>query len=56
MQKHALIIATRLNSLIIDSYERALSEINILIESNTAVPNSIVEYKQFITSGTIPIN
>lgn len=56
LHKHALIIATRLNSLIIDSYDRAQSEFNIFQDSNVAIPNSIIDYKQFITSSTVPIN
>lgn len=44
MQKHLLIVATRTNSLLIDTSVRALSELKLLEQKKIAVPNSIVRY------------
>ena len=40
LQKHLLVIATRLNQLLIDSSSKALSELNLLNEVGIATPNS----------------
>lgn len=40
LQKHLLIVATRLNQLIMDNSLKAISEINLLQSSSIATPNS----------------
>lgn len=56
MQKHLLIVATRINSLLIDNYERAISELNVILTTNLCIPNSIVNYQKVMNRGTDSIN
>jgi hypothetical protein len=44
LQKHLLIVATRSNCLLTDSYQRAMSELSLIEKSKIAIPNSIVQY------------
>lgn len=48
LQKHLLIVATRMNSLVMDSHVRAFSELNLLQSQRLALPNSIVRYQKVI--------
>jgi hypothetical protein len=48
MQKHLLIVATRTNSLLIDTSARAISELKLLESKKIAVPNSIVRYNKIM--------
>lgn len=56
MQKHLLIVATRINSLLIDNYERAITELNVILTTNQCIPNSIVNYQKVMNRGTDSIN
>lgn len=40
LQKHLLIVATRMNQLVLDSSLKAISEINLLQSLSVATPNS----------------
>lgn len=43
LQKHLLIVATRANSIIIDPYAKAFSELNIVQNAKIIIPNSIID-------------
>ena len=42
MQKHLLIVATRVNQLMMDNCLKAMSEVELLKNSNISVPNSTI--------------
>jgi hypothetical protein len=44
LQKHLLIVATRINALLIDSSVRALAELSLLEKKKIMIPNAIVRY------------
>lgn len=44
MQKHLLIVATKINALLLASYQRAFSELSLIETSRIAVPNNTVSF------------
>jgi len=56
LQKHLLIVATRLNNLILDSHQKATSELNLIASRKMAVPNSVIRYQKIINRHTDTIN
>ena len=42
MQKHLLIVATRMNQLLMDNCLKAMSEVELLKNSNISLPNSTI--------------
>ena len=56
MLKHTLIVATRLNSLLLDVYERAQSEISITANHKFALPNSVIDYSRLVASNSATIS
>jgi len=55
MHKHTLIVAVRMNQLLIDSHERAISEIT-LFEKRIVIPNPVYNYEKMINKHTDNIN
>lgn len=55
MHKHTLIVAVRMNQLLIDSHERAISEIT-LFEKRIVIPNPVYKYEKMINKHTDSIN
>lgn len=55
LQKHLLIVATRLNALVLQTHERAFTELD-LMKSRIMLPNSVVRYKKCLNKHTDSIN
>jgi hypothetical protein len=55
LQKHVLIVATRMNQLLLDYFERALAEIS-LVQKWIAVPNNNISYKELLNGEHESIN
>lgn len=49
-------MATRINSLLIDTYERALSELNIMESIKMIIPNTVINSAKIINRGNDSIN
>ena len=43
MQKHVLIVATRINQLLIDSSMKALCELDLIKNAGISIPNSVID-------------
>ena len=56
MQKHTLIVATRQNSLLLDVYERAQSEITTVANHKFALPNSVIDYRRLLSTNSATIS
>jgi len=56
LQKHLLIVATRINSLLIDSSVRALAELSLLEMKKIMIPNAIVRYQKVLNKSFDSIN
>ena len=56
LQKHALIVATRLNQLLIDTAVRGSAELRLLEDKKIALPNSIVDYNRLVNRNFDTIN
>ena len=56
LQKHALIVATRLNQLLIDTAVRGSVELRLLEGKKITLPNSIVDYNRLVNRNFDSIN
>ena len=56
LHKHALIVATRLNQLAIDTYERSQTELTILSKHKILLPNKVIDPMRVLDGSNLPVN